>query len=94
MSDHSKDNIIAKLAIASGADIIEKHIALKSHPESLDYNFSIKGKEIRKFRNDIDLAYKLMGKNIFYRSKEELKIESLEDRFIFQKISRKAKNLQ
>ncbi len=73
LSDHSKDNIIAKLAIASGADIIEKHIALKSHPESLDYNFSIKGKEIHKFRNDIDLAYKLMGKNIFYRSKEELK---------------------
>lgn len=73
LSDHSKDNIIAKLAIASGADIIEKHIALKSHPESLDYNFSIKGKEIRKFRNDIDLAYKLMGKNTFYRSKEELK---------------------
>ena len=73
LSDHSKDNIIAKLAVASGADIIEKHIALKNHPESLDYNFSIKGKEIRQFRNDIDLAYKLMGKDKFYRSKEELK---------------------
>ena len=40
LSDHSNDNIIAKLAIASGADIIEKHIALKKYPKSLDYNFS------------------------------------------------------
>ncbi len=73
LSDHSKDNIIAKLAIASGADIIEKHIALRARPESLDYKFSIRDKEIRQFRNDIDLAYKLIGKNKFYRSSSELK---------------------
>ena len=73
LSDHSKDNIIAKLAIASGADIIEKHIALKNKPKSLDYNFSVKGREILQFRQDINLAYNLIGKNKFYRSKEELK---------------------
>ena len=73
LSDHSTDNVIAKLAIASGADIVEKHIAINSRKESLDYNFSIKGKEIKKFRDDIDLAYKLIGKNEFYRTKVELK---------------------
>lgn len=73
LSDHSKDNIIAKLAIASGAEIIEKHIALKKYKKSLDYNFSIKGNEIKKYRDDIDLAYKLMGKNSFIRFNTELK---------------------
>jgi len=73
LSDHSTDNIIAKLAIASGADIIEKHIAIHSRKDSLDYNFSIKGKEIKKFREDIDLAYKLIGKDEFHRTKDELK---------------------
>ena len=72
LSDHSKDNIIAKLSIASGADIIEKHIALKKYPKSLDYDFSIKGREILQYRKDIDLAYELIGKEKFYRSKEEM----------------------
>ena len=73
ISDHSKDNRVAIAAIASGAEVIEKHIALDNQKKGFDINFSIKGKEIKKLRNDIDTAFELLGKNIFYRNKSENK---------------------
>ena len=51
-SDHSVDNSVAMLAVASGVRIIEKHIALDNQTKGLDIEFSIKGKEIRKFKED------------------------------------------
>ena len=38
---------------------------------SLEFNFSVKGNELKKFRNDIDLAFKLKGYKNFYRNKSE-----------------------
>lgn len=73
LSDHSKDIEIAKAAIASGAEVIEKHIAYENQTEGLDIEFSLKGKEIRLFRKAIDDTYSLLGKKYFYRSKEEQK---------------------
>ena len=55
-----------------GARIIEKHIALNNQKNGLDIDFSIKGKEIRKFKEDIIKAWKLIGKKKFFRSKNEL----------------------
>ena len=72
-SDHSTDNRVAFAAIASGAEVIEKHIALDNQKEGFDINFSLKGKEIKKLRNDIDIASKLLGENFFFRSKSENK---------------------
>ena len=71
ISDHSKDNRVAIAAIASGAEVIEKHIALDNQKKGFDINFSLKGKEIKKLREDINVAYKLLGKNFFYRNKSE-----------------------
>tara|TARA_B100001059_G_C17781153_1_gene554265 strand:+ start:519 stop:1535 length:1017 start_codon:yes stop_codon:yes gene_type:complete len=73
LSDHSTDNRVAIAAIACGAEVIEKHIALGNQKKGLDINFSIKGKEIRKLRNDIDTSFKLLGKNSFFRNKTENK---------------------
>tara|TARA_B100001996_G_C18653347_1_gene590262 strand:- start:567 stop:1622 length:1056 start_codon:yes stop_codon:yes gene_type:complete len=73
LSDHSNDNRIAEAAIASGADIIEKHIALKNQKNGLDIKFSLKDKEIRNFKNRINFVYNLLGKNIFFRSSNEKK---------------------
>ncbi|MAJ22836.1 MAG: pseudaminic acid synthase [Candidatus Pelagibacter sp. TMED64] len=70
-SDHSKNNKIALAAIASGAEVIEKHIALGNQKKGLDINFSLKGKEIGVFRQIIDEAYNLLGKKRFYRNKSE-----------------------
>ena len=71
ISDHSTDNRVAIAAIASGAEVVEKHIALDNQKKGFDIDFSLKGKEIKKFRNDIDVAYKLLGKKIFFRNKSE-----------------------
>ena len=73
LSDHSIDNRVAFAAICSGAEIVEKHIGLNNQKKGLDLKFSLKGKEIKKFRNTIDLAYSLLGKKSFFRNKSENK---------------------
>ena len=73
ISDHSNDNRVAIASIASGAEVIEKHIALDNQKKGFDIEFSLKGKEIRKLRNDIDITNKLLGKNTFFRKKSENK---------------------
>ena len=77
LSDHSKDNIVAKTAVALGAEIIEKHIALKNQKKGLDIEFSLKGEEINKFKNEINAVEKLKGDNFFSRSKTENKSRML-----------------
>ena len=72
-SDHSTDNSVAMLAISRGARVIEKHIALDNQKDGLDIEFSIKGREIRKFKEDMLKAWTLLGKNKFLRTGNELK---------------------
>ena len=71
ISDHSIDNRVAIAAVASGAEVIEKHIALNNQKKGFDIKFSLKGSEIKDFREDIDVAWKLRGRNYFYRNKSE-----------------------
>lgn len=73
LSDHTTDNRVAFLASAIGAEVFEKHIALENQKKGLDIEFSLKGSELRKYRNDILLSSKIMGQNNFIRKKNELK---------------------
>jgi len=73
LSDHSKGIMVATTAVAAGAEIIEKHIALENQKQGLDLKFSLKGKEIKKLRSSIDEAYELLGKDKFFRNKSEKK---------------------
>ena len=73
LSDHSKGEKVAVAAIAAGAEVIEKHIALENQKKGLDIKFSIKGKEIKKFQFKIKEAYKMLGKNFFHRNNSEKK---------------------
>ena len=72
-SDHSNDLKIATAAISAGAEIIEKHIALDKQTKGFDIKFSLKGKQIRKFKEAINLTYRLLGEKTFNRNKSENK---------------------
>tara|TARA_B100000700_G_C14997357_1_gene834532 strand:- start:495 stop:1520 length:1026 start_codon:yes stop_codon:yes gene_type:complete len=73
LSDHSLDNKVAITAVSLGAEIIEKHIGLENQKKGLDLDFSLRGKEILRFRKDITETYRLLGRNSFVRKKSELK---------------------
>jgi len=70
LSDHSKGCEIAKLATIAGAEIFEKHIAIKNIIGP-DYKFSLKGKEIKEYREALNNSRKLVLKNFFFRNKSE-----------------------
>ena len=70
-SDHSLDDSVAMAAVASGAEVVEKHIALNKQNKGLDVKFSIKGKKIKIFKKKLDLVYKLLGRNTFFRNSSE-----------------------
>jgi pseudaminic acid synthase len=88
-SDHSIDNSIGAAAVAVGAQVIEKHIALQNQKKGFDVKFSLKGKQIKEYIDQINKTYSLLGKKYFYRSKTENR--SLEHRrsiYIIQDIKK------
>ncbi len=70
-SDHSTDNKVVAAAIAAGAEVIEKHIALEGQKKSFDIAFSLKGKEIKDYVQVIKETSLMMGKEYFFRNKSE-----------------------
>ncbi len=73
LSDHSKDNRIAAAAAIAGAEIFEKHIALEGQVKGHDIMFSLKGKELKTYRDEINLSYQLLGEKKFKRNSSENK---------------------
>ena len=70
-SDHSTDNKVAAAAVAAGAKVIEKHIALEDQKKGFDLAFSLKGKEIKDYVQVIKETSLMMGKKYFFRNKTE-----------------------
>jgi pseudaminic acid synthase len=70
-SDHSTDNKVVAAAIAAGAEVIEKHIALKGQKKGFDLAFSLKGKEIKHYAQAINDAFLMKGKTFFFRNTSE-----------------------
>jgi|TARA_B100001964_G_scaffold16379_1_gene16951 pseudaminic acid synthase len=71
LSDHSTNNKIANLALVMGAEIFEKHIALAGQRKGLDIEFSLKGKQIKYYKDELVETYNLIKKKYFFRSKDE-----------------------
>jgi pseudaminic acid synthase len=72
-SDHSTDNKVVATAIAAGAEIVEKHIALDGQKKGPDIEFSLKGIEIKDYVKTIKNTSLMMGKKYFFRNKTEKK---------------------
>lgn len=72
-SDHTNNPEITNAAISAGAEIIEKHIALQNQNKGFDVKFSLKGKQVKEYIDELDKISLLMGKKFFYRSKSESK---------------------
>ena len=72
LSDHTVGSFLSCMAIAKGAEVIEKHICLKNI-KTVDSEFSLKDNEIKKFTQEINNAYKIVSKNYFTRSYSEIK---------------------
>jgi len=70
-SDHAIDNKVVATAIAAGAEVIEKHIALEGQKEGFDLAFSLKGKEIKEYAQVIKDTSLMLGKKYFFRNKSE-----------------------
>jgi sialic acid synthase SpsE len=70
-SDHSTDNKVVAAAIAAGAEVIEKHIALEGQKKGFDIAFSLKGREIKDYAEVIKDTSLMMGKKYFFRNKNE-----------------------
>jgi len=73
LSDHSLGSKVSEFAIFCGAEIFEKHIALKGQKKGYDIKFSLKGKEIAEYKKKLQEAYSLVKHNNFFRSKKEMK---------------------
>lgn len=50
-SDHTLDNLVAQLAVAKGACIIEKHLMMEDDERTEDERFSLTGPEFQRFAN-------------------------------------------
>ena len=70
-SDHSTDNKVVAAAIAAGAEVVEKHIALDRQKKGFDLAFSLKGREIKEYVRVIKDTSLMMGKKYFFRNKSE-----------------------
>ena len=70
-SDHSIDNKVVAAAIAAGAEVVEKHIALEGQKKGFDLAFSLKGKEIKDYAQVIKDTSLMMGKKYFFRNASE-----------------------
>ena len=71
LSDHSLDNSISSTAVVLGARVFEKHIALNKK-KGLDSHFSLVGKEIYEYKQNLLKIYELIKNKNFFRSKKEL----------------------
>ena len=70
-SDHSTNNKVVATAIAAGAEVIEKHIALENQKKGFDLAFSLRGKEIKDYVQVIKDTSLMMGKKYFFRKVSE-----------------------
>ena len=72
ISDHTNNIYSALTATALGASVIEKHFILNKKLNSLDKNFSIDTKQLKKLKEITSKIYSSLGKPIIGPKKNEI----------------------
>ncbi len=72
LSDHSLGEEIANYSLIKGATVFEKHIALENQKKGLDLEFSLKGRQLKKYTETLKNTFKLIRDEKFNRSKNEM----------------------
>ena len=72
LSDHTKSNTASILAIALGAQAIEKHFKLNDKECGPDTSFSILPKQLKSLCEECNIAFQAVSSNKLERSKSEL----------------------
>ena len=72
LSDHSGGSIASIAAVTSGACVIEKHICLDKHDNTIDSGFSLDKNEFKQLVSDIRNAEKAIGKPTYGPSVDEM----------------------
>ena len=67
LSDHSNNNMVSIIARSEGAEVFEKHIALKNQKKGFDIAFSLKGNQIKSFIEQVNLVDEIKGKKFFLK---------------------------
>ena len=73
MSDHSKGSFVGICSVTAGVNFVEKHIGLENQTKGLDIEFSLRGKEIKSYIDDLNNTKEIFKRKNFFRSKNELK---------------------
>ena len=73
MSDHSKGSFVGICSVTAGVNFVEKHIGLENQTKGLDIEFSLRGKEIKSYIDDLNNTKEILKEKIFLEVKNELK---------------------
>jgi len=60
-SDHTLGSIASIMAVASGAQVIEKHLTLDNNLEGPDHKASLEPASFKKFVDDVEIAWTMLG---------------------------------
>lgn len=72
LSDHTTSTLTPSIAVALGADVIEKHFTLKKTLPGPDHAFALEPKELDEMINNIVITESMIGKQKPKYSKSEL----------------------
>jgi N,N'-diacetyllegionaminate synthase len=62
-SDHTLGSIASIMAVASGAQVIEKHLTLDNNLDGPDHKASLEPSSFKKFVDDMELAWTMLGES-------------------------------
>lgn len=72
LSDHSMGFLADVIAVAKGAQVIEKHFCLSRSLKNADADFSMEPEEFKEMVDNVNLAVKMMGLSTYGPSEGEM----------------------